>query len=848
MTDQGREISQQLSLVAAEPVETVFSRFRSRSEGLTNEESAERLRQNGRNEIASHEVRAWNVFFRQFASSFVYLLVAAGALAMLLREYIDGSAIFLFVLVNAFLGFFQEYRSEQTVRTLKKYVVRRAKVRRDGEEIMLDSAELVTGDIVLVETGDVVPADLRFFEDHSLQINESVLTGESVSVYKTSKPIAQDRTAGRFNIGLSGTTVVDGWGTGIVIAAGSSSMLGDVAHLTAETTRESGFEKRLSRFSTFILRLTVVTLVFVFLANLVLRRGSISVVELVIFSIALAVSVIPEALPVVTTFSLSRGALHLAKNKVVVKRLSAIEDLGSIEVLCTDKTGTLTENTLTVSDVLSKNRRETLFAAVLGSSFLKETEKEPNNAFDRALWQSLSETEKTQLRTYSRDDEMPFDPDRRRNSVLVSHDGEQTLVVRGAPETILPATTLRDDERRHIEEWVSGQGRQGHRVLSVGRKARPSSNSYTEQDETTGLEYLGTISFVDPIKPTTIPAIQKAQSLGVRIKILTGDGPDVAGAVAQEVGLAHSYADVMTGTDLEALPQEEQHEAVNRLNVFARVSPQQKFHIIRLLEEQYEVGFLGEGINDAPALKAANVALVVNDAADVAREAADIVLLQKSLQVIVDGIREGRQVFANTVKYIKATLGSNFGNFYAIAIASLLIDFLPMLPLQILLLNLLSDFPMIAVATDSVDDSELRRPKGYHVRDIALFAMVLGGVSSVFDFLYFGIFVRTGAESLQTYWFMGSILTELLFLFSVRTRGFLFKAKRPSAMVLWLSGVAAALTIAIPFFPFGKSVFHFITPNPLTVLLVVGIALIYLAISEFVKIQYYRYTARKNAG
>jgi Mg2+-importing ATPase len=823
----------------------VRDEFHSSPEGLTSAEAQRRRLQYGANAVTAQDVRWWNILFRQFASSFVYLLIAAALLAFFLKEYLDAGAIFSFVLINASLGFFQEYRSEKTVQLLQRYVVRRAKVRREGKERLCDSTDIVPGDIVMVENGDVIPADLRFFEDHALEIDESLLTGESAPVTKTSSAIRAGLPDAFANIGFSGTTVVGGWGEGVAVATGSATMFGDVAQLTAETVRESGFDRRLSTFSAFILRVVLITLALVFFLNLLLHRGS-NISGLVIFSIALAVSVIPEALPVVTTFSLSRGASRLAKQKVVVKRLSAIEDLGSIEVLCTDKTGTITENQLTVDDVLSNDRRRTVFSAALAASLPEAEAKEPNNAFDRAVWTLLSDGEKHDVRSMVRLDEYPFDPDRRRNSVLVAERGTPLLIVRGAPESVLPGSeNVNREDRAHILQWCTEQGRLGRRVLAIAHKHLQETEDYSVEEETHDLNYLGVISFVDPIKHSTIPAIQRAKKLGIRIVMLTGDSPEVAGAVAFYAKLAESSQHVMTGDSFDSLSNEAKRQAADSVNVFARVSPQQKFSIIKNLEERHEVGFLGEGINDAPALKAANVAIVVNDAADVAREAADIILLKQSLQVIIDGITEGRRVFANTVKYIRATLTSNFGNFYAIAVASLLVDFLPMLPLQILLLNLLSDFPMIAIATDSVEDVELAKPKGYRIREIALFSLLLGAVSTVFDFLYFGIFSRLGASSLQTYWFMGSILTELLFLFSARTTGLFFKAQRPSSPILWLSGAAAILTIIIPFTGWGQTIFQFTHPAASLTALVVSIALAYLVITEIVKQGYHRYVVKR---
>lgn len=831
-----------------EKIETILSGHNvDAARGLSETEAAARLVKFGANLIKTKEVGIAQLFFRQFKSAFIYLLFGAAGLAFFMGELIDGSMIVLFVLINAVLGFYQEYRSEQTLKLLKQFVVSRARVLRNGEEKVIENSQLVPGDIVIVETGDVIPADVRFIEENNLTVNETILTGESVPIKKTDQALkaAAGQIFQALNIGFSGTTVVGGKGKAIVLATGNRTEIGNISHLATDTVRVSTFAKGIDRFSRFILRLVLATLIFIFLANILIRGGQTDFGELLIFSIALAVSVIPEALPVVITFSLSRGALRLAKNKVVVKRLTAIEDLGGIEVLCTDKTGTLTENVLAVSQIYQASKLPVVYQAGLAAPFLTEKQKLPNNAFDLAIWNKLGEAERETLKTCVQLRETPFDPVRRRNSVLIQERDSCRLIVRGAAEEIVKLCPgLSIEEQKKIKDWVAQAGSDGCRVIAVAEKSTATSCNLLEEE--TGLNFVGLISFVDPIKASTKEAIAKAKDLGIGIKILTGDSPEVAGWVGRQIGLVKSLEEVITGDQLEALSAIDQHEAVEKFALFARVSPQQKYQIIKLLETKREVGFLGEGINDAPALKIANVGLVVDGASDIAREAADIILLNPSLKVIIDGIEQGREVFSNTLKYIKATLSSNFGNFYAVAIASLIIDFLPMLPLQILMLNLLSDFPMIAIATDNIDPEELKKPKSYNVKEIALLATVLGIVSTVFDFIYFGLFYRISPEVLHTNWFIGSILTELAFLFSIRCQGSFFKAKRPSATVLWLSGLAAATTIILPFTEIGKSLFKFTPPTFDHLLLILAVAATYFLTTEIVKVLYYKFINRSN--
>lgn len=810
--------------------------------GISHQEAVVRQKKYGFNELVEKELRWTSVLLRQFKSYFIYLLFGAAVVAFALGERIDGLMILLFVAINTALGFYQEYHSERTLKLLKKHISPKSRVRRDGREIIIESREVVPGDILIIEAGDMLSADIRFFkDDNDLTIDESVLTGESAPVLKLGEilPEPAKEIYQAKNIGFAGTVALSGRGEGIVFATGRNTQIGGIAHLAAVTVRESVFEKSINSFSKFILRLVLSTLFLIFLANLFIRGDGVRIGELLIFSIALAVSVIPEALPVVTTFSLSRGALRLAKNKVVVKRLSAIEDLGSIEVLCSDKTGTLTENKLTVAEIFSSNPREALFYANLAS----EDGKRSNVAFDVALRAALSPKESEKISHYKRLDEIPFDPQRRKNCVLIEGGGKRELIVRGAPENVIASSkNLSERELEELNRRIFQEGREGRRVFAVAKKEFPhGARVNLVEEEKSGLNFLGMISFADPIKSTAKAAIEKAERLGLKIKILTGDAKDVAGAVAHRLGLIDTPDKVITGEEFDKMPSAAQHRAVEEHFVFARVSPEQKYKVIQLLREKREVGFLGEGINDAPALKIANVALVVKGAADIAQEAADIVLLQKGLEVIVDGIKEGREVFANTMKYIKATLSSNFGNFYAVAVASLLIDFLPMLPLQILLVNLLSDFPMIAIATDNVDADELKKPREYQVREIVLLATILGLISSVFDFIFFGLFYRISPQVLQTNWFMASIITELVFLFSVRTHFFFARAKGPSRPLLWLSATAFGATIILPFTGFGQNVFKFTPPTSSHLIMILTIAAVYFAITEGVKLLYYRF-------
>jgi Mg2+-importing ATPase len=818
----------------------LFSTLHTSREGLSTEEVRRRQEEHGKNEFHVFETHWWQVLLHQFTSPFIYLLGLSAALAFGLGETIDAIMIAAFIAINTGLGFAQEYHSERSLKRLRRFVVAKTRVRRQGREATVDSRELVPGDIVLVETGDMFHADVRFFEEEGLQVDESVLTGESVPIQKIATQLP-GKTSAVFeatNMGFSGTSVVSGSGVGMVVATGGATQVGEVSALTATTESTSSFEKGIARFSTFILWTVIVTLFLVFVANLLIKGFAVNIPDLLIFSIALAVSVIPEALPVVTTLTFSRGALRLAKSKVVVKRLSAVEDLGSIEILCTDKTGTITENNLKVIEVNAENEEACLFDAALGSAQTAKGSTEPTDAFDRAIWDKLSKGEQRRARSISRSHEVPFNPARKWNSLIAGEGKESRLIVRGAPEVVLSLSTLRSERTHKLLAWAASQGTKGRRTLAVATKIAHQKDLPRAEDG--GLAFVGLVAFVDPIKSTTRDTVRQARRLGVAIKVLTGDGAEVAGAVAREIGLIEGPHEVMTGEEWEHLPELERHRAAASYAVFARVSPQQKFNIIHTLERDFNVGFLGEGINDAPALKIATVGIVVDTASDIAREAADIVLLRHSLDIIIDGIEEGRQIFANTVKYIKATLASNVGNFLAIAMATFLIDFLPMLPIQILLVNLLSDFPMIAIATDTVDAEELRRPRNYDFREIIQTALIFGIVSTVFDFIFFALFYRISPEVLHTNWFIGSILTELVLIFSIRTHRPFWKAKSASTTLWSLSLLAALATILIPLSSMGSRVFHFLAPTVPSLTLVLALVVVYFVVTETVKLLYYR--------
>jgi len=834
-------------------IEDVFEILKTSENGLSEKEAENRLKTYGFNEIKGREVGLFDVFLRQFKSPFFYLLFIAAILAFFIGDNkIDSLVIFIFIFVNVLMGFFQEARAEKAVLLLKKYIPLKTKVLRSGEEKIIDKNLLVPGDIVLLEPGDIVPADLRILKVENFLIDESVLSGESVPLSKITISLskAADEVFEAKNIAFAGTSVISGRGEGIVIGTGRKTVLGEITKLVSGITRESVYEKELFNFSRIILRFVVISITFVFLANLIIK-GTTNFFEFLLFSLALIVSIIPEALPVVVTFALSRGSLKLAKEKVVVKRLSSVEDLGSIEILCADKTGTLTENKLQLERISAVDKEKCLLYALLTSSYMTEEIESTLNPFDLALFEKASSAIRQSLKKFKEISEIPFDPLRLRGSVLLEDEkGNSILIVKGAPEIILKLSSKFESgqDRETIEKEIIKEGREGRRILAVAYKTIKKQN-ISEKDEK-NLTFFGYFSFLDPLKETAKEAVQLARKLGVDIKILTGDSKEVAGFVAREIGLIEDSQKVILGETLDSLSEDDFGNTCQEFSVFARVSPQTKYKIVEALQKKYDVGFLGEGINDAPALKMANVAIAVPGATDVSQEVSDIILLEKDLRVIVGGIENGRNIFANINKYIKCALASNFGNFYSIAVIALIIPFLtikpflPMLPIQILLGNLLSDFPLISIVTDRVDTEELKKPKFYQLKKVLSLVIFLALVSTIFDFIFFAIFYnfyKVQPAILQTLWFIESILTEILLIFAIRTRNFFLKAKKPSLPLIALTSLDAIFIVALPFTNFGKTAFHFVSPPVPFLLIVFSLVISYFLISEMVKLLYFRY-------
>lgn len=794
----------------------------SATQGLSRERVEDRQRMFGRNVLAESHASWPRLLVRQFTSLFIGMLIISAVILFFLESKLNAVIILGIVLVNGILTFLQEYRATRALELLKQHLQLFCPTIREGKLSLVPHDNLVPGDLVILEQGNYVPADVRLISG-KVSIDESVLTGESAHAEKSSEVLpseAQD-VYGASNMAFLGTIVVSGSARALVIATGAHTIFGEVTKETLENFQQSGFQERLQSLSRFLLIVVSLTLPFVIGSHLLIKGLHIDLLELIVFGIALVIGLTPEMLPTVTTFALSKGAVLLAQHNVIVKRLSAIEDLGSITMLLTDKTGTLTENKLAVASWYEESGIPLRLYGYLVSRH------ETSDSFDHATQEALELQIKQEGASYALIDERPFDPDKRTSAVLVEKDGVRTLIVRGALEEI----------SQHIspaaQAWVASHNEVGNRILAFAYKEH--ALSLTDAD----LAFAGCIAFTDPIKTTAAPALQKAQRLGIGIKMVTGDTKEVGGYVARSIGLSESLACAISGAEFQRLSEDEKKKALHEYVVFARFLPSQKYELVELFREHYTVGFLGDGINDAPALKAAHVGIVVQTASDLAKDASDVIMLRKSLFDVVFGIGIGRNVFSNTLKYIITSIASNFGNFYSLAIISLFIDFLPLLPRQILLVNMLSDFPMVAIATDTVDFEELKHPPSFVMRDIALSATIFGLISSLFDFIFFAFFMRLPAALLQTAWFTESILTEIVLIYSLRTRLPFYKARRPSGALMGLSALAMITTLSLPLMPFGSWLFHFAPLSGFQVLTILAIVASYFLVTEGIKIAYY---------
>jgi len=818
---------------ASQSIEEITQHFQTNLEtGLSSSTAEERLHEYGFNETNARDVGILAILLRQLNSPFIYLLFGVAIVTFASQGISEGCIIIAIMLMNIALGSYQEYSSGQELKKLKQYIEEKTSVLRDGVKKQIDTRTLVPGDIILLVPGDIINADIRLAISNGLMVDESVLTGESYTQLKQTDPAAKnDHNNPWTTMVFAGTSVVSGDGKGIVVATGNNSMFGTIANLALETTKVSSFVAELMKVSKFIVVLVIVCLVCVLSLQLLLKGNSINFMQLAVLSCVLAVCIIPNALPLVITFSLSRGARTLARHKVIVKRLESIEDLGNMDILCVDKTGTLTENTLSFLDAYTVDTQHSVVRYAALPRLLASDEK-MFGGFDQACYEALPQQERN-VQGYHLLDVKPFDPQKAYARYVVQYNHHQELIIQGVPEDLFQRCSSATPAQ--LTAWLNHHATLGSRIIGLAYKEFQEQHIITDKDLENDFTLLGCIAFSDPIKDTAAEAVIKAQKLGVTIKVLSGDRKEVCGTVAHAIGLIEDPHNVMTGAEYAALNEKEKQDAIKRYTVFARVYPEQKYEIVDFLQKDGVVGYLGDGINDAPALRKANVAITVQNAADIARGEADIILLKKSLMVIINGIHEGRKIFANSVKYIRITLASNFGNFFSIVIASLMLDFLPILPVQILLGDILTDFPMMAISTDNTDQSVLKKPRHYSISSLFVFISIMGCISTLLDILFFLNFKSFGAPILQTNWFVMSCLTEIVAIFSLRTNKFIMNVALPSLPIIILSSIVVLVITILPSMHAGHQFFGFTSITHTHVIIICALALLYLILNELTK-------------
>lgn len=825
---------------ATQSIEEIYKELATAPEGLSEQEAQERKNTYGPNVLTTDVVTWWHILIKQISSPFIYVLVGIAAVEFFLHEFTDGCMILAIVIVNTIFSFYQEFKTQHALQLLKKYITDKITVIRSGSQQVIDAEDLVPGDIIVLSTGDRIPADIRFIQVNKIMLDESLLTGESNPTQKTAEALPEKPDLfNASNYGLSGCVVSSGSGKGVVVATGSQSYFGSLAQLAHETPQESSFALGIARFSKLILLIIFITITGVFFMHLLLNK-QLSLVNLMVFSLALGISIIPEALPIVITFSLARGALHLAKFKLVIKRLSSIEDLGSMEVLCTDKTGTLTEGVLELKNIYGSDQSDVLFYGTLASGFTP-AQLESDVGFNGPLWQQLSADNKKKLALYHVVAERPFDPALRSTSIMICHDDQCEHIIRGNVDETLPLCAgLTAEQQKEINDWALQESQNARRVLLIAAKKSTELERISSADEK-DFTFIGLIAYEDPLKKTAAHALERAHDLGVQVKIISGDNAQVNYAIAHAINLIQDKNEIISGELFNQATTTQKKKIVEHISVFAHIIPKQKVEIIQLLEKKHDTGYMGDGINDAPALKVAHVSMAVNTAVDVTRDVADIILLKKSLHVINDGIYEGRVIFANIIKYIKSTLAANFGHFYALAIISLFTDFLPLLPAQLLLISLLTDFPLIAISTDTVSPADVKLPQKYNLSEIALITMLLGLIVMGADFIIFYFFSQQDPAVLQTNWFIASVLIELSFFYSIRTKLPFFKAPVPSWYVIGLSGIVACIALLIPYTILGQQFLHFSAPTTSHVLIIGAVVTGYFIVTDCVKLLFYRF-------
>lgn len=824
------------------PASQVLEQLGSTPQGLSTAQAEQALARYGPNALQqAQRLAGLRLLLKQVQSPITLILIGAAILSLFLGDNINALIILVIVAISSVLGFWQERGAADAVAKLLAVVQTKTTLLRDGNEVDVALADVVPGDLVLLAAGATIPSDCLLVESHDLFVDEAALTGETYPVEKHSGVQPTDTAlSGRANVLFLGTHVVSGSARAVVVHTGLATEFGSISERLQLQPPETEFERGIRHFGYFLMEITLVLIVVIFAINVYLARP---VLDSFLFSLALAVGLTPQLLPAIVSINLAQGAKQMAKHKVIVKRLAAIENFGSMDVLCSDKTGTLTEGQVHVEATLDATgkpsdtvARYACLNATYESGYLNPIDAaiRKERPFDMAAYQKL--------------DEVPYDFIRKRLSVLVAHDTKHLMITKGALHNVLAVCDQAEvgdqlvplaSVQPRIQVKFAELSQAGFRTLGLAYRDTGTTTTISKDSEA-AMIFAGFVVLSDPLKAGIGATIQQLTNLGVQLKVITGDNRAVAGHLCQQIGL--SGAAMLTGTDIRAMSSAALTQKVNTVHLFAEIEPNQKEQIILALKRAgHVVGYIGDGINDASAIHAADVGLSVASAVDVAREAADIVLLEQDLGVLIAGVEQGRITFANTLKYVFMATSANFGNMFSMAGASLFLSFLPLLPKQILLANLLTDFPETAIATDNVDPAAVEKPRRWDLRFIRNFMLVFGLVSSVFDYLTFGVLLlvlHASPEQFRAGWFVESVISASLIVLVIRTSGPFYMSK-PGTTLLIATLVVDALTLALPYTPLAG--FLGFAPLPPLFLVLLGIILaLYMLTAEVAKYFFYR--------
>ena len=805
------------------------------SKGLSSKEAAIRLKQFGLNIIPSHKKSAWwKELAQHFKSPLIILLLIAATISFSVAETINASIIIAIVIASVAIDFFQERDAGNAAEKLKQAVKSKATIIRNGVQQEIQSQDICIGDIVLLNAGKIIPADVRVLMAKDFFINQSSLTGESFPAEKQPAAIesaSNDLTSWN-NIAFLGSSVISGTAKAVVVQTAAGSEFGKIAQKLSGREEDTDFSRGMREFGYIILKVTIALVLFIFFINALMKKD---VLESFMFAIAIAVGLTPELLPMIMSLTMSKGSLQMAKKGVIVKHLSAIPNFGSMEVLCTDKTGTLTEDKITLIKCVDASGydSESVFQLAYLNSLFQTGIKNP-------LDDAILAHKKPEISICQKIDEIPFDFYRKRMSVVVKQLDQLTLICKGAPEEILKACVQEKDFVATAVKQYEELSTQGYRVLAIAIKKVNDGEKFTKQDEME-LSFEGFVAFLDPPKEDANEVIRALALIGVEVKIITGDNQLVTQKICKEIGLP--IKGVMQGHEMDTVTDDALKKRVLNTSIFTRFSPDQKNRVIEALKANHiAVGYMGDGINDAPSLKAADIGISVNSATDVAKESADIILTEKSLLVLKEGILEGRKTFGNTMKYVLMGLSSNFGNMFSVAAATLFLPFLPMLPVQILINNFLYDLSQVTIPSDNVDDSYIQRPQHWNLKMIYRYMFIFGITSSIFDLFTFWLlytYFAVNQAQFQTGWFIESLATQILVVFIIRTQQTPFFKSKPSIKLVISVLVCLIIGWLLPYMPFANKIGFEALPLPLLAYIVILVCF-YLFCAEWVKRLIYR--------